>query len=64
VGNFIAFFDVAVGLTGPLVGLLTGAMGYTAAFVAGAVAAAASLALMPAVARFGHAHLPQTDRGS
>lgn len=64
VGNFIAFFDVAVGLTGPLVGLLTGAMGYTAAFVAGAVAAAASLTLMPAIARLGRAHLPPTGRGS
>ncbi|MGB3043496.1 MAG: MFS transporter [Xanthobacteraceae bacterium] len=62
VGNFIAFFDVAVGLTGPLVGLLTGAMGYAAAFVAGAMASAAGLALMPMVRRYGRAN-PHAGRG-
>lgn len=53
VGNFMAFFDVAVALTGPLVGLMIGAIGYSAAFVAGVLASAAALALMPATARIG-----------
>lgn len=51
VGNFIAFFDVAIGLTGPVVGLLTGAMGYPSAFLAGVVATIAALALMRPVHR-------------
>jgi MFS family permease len=51
VGNFIAFFDVAVGLTAPLAGLLVGAFGYPSAFVAGLVSAVVALALMPAVRR-------------
>jgi MFS family permease len=58
VGNFIAFFDVAIGLTGPVVGLLTGAMGYTSAFLAGTLAASAALALMPAVYRMGRVAMP------
>ena len=28
VGNFIAFFDIAIGVTGPLAGLLVAAQGY------------------------------------
>ena len=58
VGNFIAFFDVAIGLTGPVVGLLTGAMGYTSAFLAGTLAALAALALMPVVYRMGSLPTP------
>ncbi len=58
VGNFIAFFDVAIGLTGPGVGLLTGAMGYTSAFLAGTLAVLAALALMPAVYRMGRVAAP------
>ncbi len=49
VANFMAFFDVAIGLTGPAVGLLTGAMGYPSAFLAGAIATAAALVLMRSV---------------
>jgi len=51
VGNFIAFFDVALGLTGPLVGLATGVFGYPAAFFIGCLAVIASLALLPSVGR-------------
>jgi MFS family permease len=36
-GSFFAFFDAAVGLSGPLGGLVAGAMGYPAVFLAGAV---------------------------
>jgi len=50
VGNFIAFFDVALGLTGPLVGLATGAFGYPSAFFIGGLAVIASLLLLPSVA--------------
>ena len=51
VGNFIAFFDVALGLTGPLVGLATGTFGYSSAFFIGCLAVIASLALLPLVGR-------------
>jgi MFS family permease len=51
VGNFIAFFDVALGITGPVVGLATGAFGYSSAFFIGCLAAFASLALLPSVGR-------------
>lgn len=53
VGNFIAFFDVAMGLTGPLVGLVAGRFGTSAPFLVGAGAALAALALLPAVRRMG-----------
>jgi MFS family permease len=46
VGNFIAFFDVAVGLTGPSVGLAVGRFGYASAFVIGAAATLAALAVL------------------
>lgn len=51
VGNFIAFFDVALGLTGPLVGLATSAFGYPSAFFIGCLAVIASLAFLPLVGR-------------
>lgn len=51
VGNFIAFFDVALGLTGPVVGLATGTFGYPSAFFIGCLAAVASLALLPSIGR-------------
>jgi predicted MFS family arabinose efflux permease len=38
VGNFIAFFDIAIGLTGPIVGLLIDHIGYSAPFSVGTVA--------------------------
>ena len=46
VGNFIAFFDVAVGLTGPSVGLAASRFGYPSAFLIGAVATLAALAVL------------------
>ena len=49
--NFEWGDDVAIGLTGPVVGLLTGAMGYPSAFLAGVVATIAALALMRPVHR-------------
>ena len=51
VGNFVAFFDIAIGLTGPAVGLLTGAFGYEAAFLVGAIATIGAGVLLPAVGR-------------
>jgi MFS family permease len=57
VGNFIAFLDVALGLTGPVVGLVTGAFGYPSAFFVGCLAAVASMALLPLVGR-GTTELP------
>lgn len=46
VATFMAFIDVAAGLTGPLVGLLIGLYGYGSAFLAGAVACVLALLLM------------------
>ena len=51
VGNFIAFFDVAIGLTGPAVGLVAGRFGYASAFLIGAGSALAALALLANVRR-------------
>jgi MFS family permease len=51
VGNFVAFFDIAIGLTGPIVGLLTGAFGYDVAFLIGAIATIGAGVLLPAVGR-------------
>lgn len=51
VGNFVAFFDIAIGLTGPIVGLLTGAFGYDVAFLVGAIATIGAAVLLPAVGR-------------
>jgi len=46
VATFMAFIDLAAGLTGPLVGVLIGVFGYGAAFLAGAVACVLALLLM------------------
>lgn len=46
VACFMAFIDVASGLTGPIVGVVIGWYGYPAAFLASTVACAASLAVM------------------
>ena len=51
VGNFVAFLDIAAGLTGPIVGLLTGAFGYDVVFLIGAVATAAAGVLLPTIGR-------------
>lgn len=46
VGNFTAFFDIAIGLTGPLVGLLVGPLGFQSAFLVGALATLAAIGLL------------------
>ena len=51
VGNFLAFFDMAIGLTGPVLGVVAGDFGLSAVFVAGLAATLAALALLPAVRR-------------
>jgi MFS family permease len=49
VGNFIAFADIALGVTGPAVGLVTLWFGITAAFLVGAGATCAALCLLPSL---------------
>lgn len=51
VGNFTAFFDIAIGLTGPLVGLLVGPLGFQSAFLVGALATLAAIGLLLADGR-------------
>ena len=46
VGNFTAFFDIAIGLTGPLVGLLVGRLGFQSAFLVGTVATVLAILLL------------------
>lgn len=53
VGNFIAFFDIAIGIGGPIGGLLVAQFGYGAAFGLGTLAALGSLLLLPAVRAMG-----------
>lgn len=45
VANFIAFFDLAIGVTAPAVGYAAGLFGYGSAFLIGAVAALGALLL-------------------
>jgi len=45
VANFIAFFDLAIGVTAPAVGFAAGLFGYGSAFLIGAVAALGALLL-------------------
>lgn len=45
VANFIAFFDLAIGVTAPAVGYAAGLFGYGAAFLIGAIAALGALLL-------------------
>ena len=49
VGNFTAFFDLAIGLTGPVVGLAAGPFGFPAAFFIGTVAALLALVMLAGV---------------
>lgn len=46
VGNFTAFFDLAIGLTGPVVGLAVAPLGFSGAFLIGGVCAVLGLALL------------------
>ncbi len=48
-GNFIAFADMALGLTGPLVGIVTHWSGIATAFLIGAIATGAALCLLPQI---------------
>jgi MFS family permease len=50
VGNFMAFFDLAICLTGPLAGMATGAFGYPSAFLIGVLAVLGSFLLLRSVA--------------
>ncbi|MFN9476054.1 MFS transporter [Acidovorax sp.] len=49
VGNFIAFADIALGVTGPVVGVATQWFGITMAFLVGAAATCVALALLATV---------------
>lgn len=51
VGNYVAFADIALGVTGPTVGFATQWAGVTAAFAVGAAATCVALALLPALRR-------------
>jgi MFS family permease len=46
VGGFIAFFDLSIGLTAPLAGLLVAPYGFRSVFLAGALACLAGLAVL------------------
>ncbi|WP_407104496.1 MFS transporter [Hansschlegelia beijingensis] len=49
VGNFIAFSDIALGVTGPVVGLVSQSTGIGAAFFVGAIATTAAVLLLSSV---------------
>ncbi|WP_210253062.1 MFS transporter [Beijerinckia sp. L45] len=51
VGNFIAFFDLAIGFTAPIVGLVAGRFGFQTAFLIGMGAALLAASLVPGVRR-------------
>ncbi len=51
VGNFIAFFDLAIGLTGPVAGLFIERTGYPAIFLVGAACTVMAVALLVAMGR-------------
>lgn len=44
-GAYVAFFDIGVGTSGPLTGLIAGQLGYPAVFACGALAAAVAICL-------------------
>jgi predicted MFS family arabinose efflux permease len=46
IGGFIAFFDVALGLTAPVAGILADGFGYRAIFLAGAASCLLALAMV------------------
>jgi predicted MFS family arabinose efflux permease len=66
-GAYSVFVDVALGLSGPVLGLLSQAMGYGATFLAAGLCAAAGSAFCLVLAAKGPAPreaLPASSRGS
>lgn len=51
VGGFMAFFDLAIGVTGPAAGLLVAAAGYPAVFLGGGAACLAALGVLATLRR-------------
>jgi len=60
VGNFMMFFDLAIGLAGPLVGGITGCFGYGMAFAVGTASCLAALLILPLLHRAPSAPAPIT----
>jgi predicted MFS family arabinose efflux permease len=46
IGNFISFFDIAIGVTGAAIGLIIPSFGYGVAFLVGAIASAFALGVL------------------
>jgi len=46
IGGFIAFFDIALGLTAPVAGVLASGFGYRSIFLAGAASCLLALAMV------------------
>ncbi len=67
VGGYVAFFDLSIGLTGPVVGAIVAAFGYAAAFLTGTVTAALAASLVAFSGRAGFvlrpAMSPDAPRG-
>ncbi len=53
VGNFIAFFDISLAVTGPLVGFAISHLGYGVCFVAGTLATGLALLIAPGISSMG-----------